>query len=144
MPARPQSLKSHARFHPIFHFVLLPIFFANLIIAIVLLVRAPGWLAVWTLIMAFALLTLAFLVRTNPLKLQDRIIRLEERLRLAGLLPDPLRARIPELTESQLIGLRFASDNEIPALVERTLKENLNRGEIKKAITTWRPDTWRV
>ena len=144
MPAEPQSLRNHARFHPIFHFVLLPIFLANLIIAIVLLVRAPGWLAVWGLVMAFALFLLAFIARVNPLKVQDRVIRLEERLRLAVLLPDPLRARIPELTESQLIGLRFASDSEVPALVERTLKENLKRGEIKKAITIWRPDTWRV
>lgn len=144
MPAEPQTRKNHTRFHPLFHFVLIPILLANFIIAIVLLVRAPGWPAIWTLIMAFALLLIALLVRMNPMKVQDRVIRLEERLRLTGLLQEPLRARIPELTEGQLIALRFASDQEIPTLVERTLKENLKRGEIKKAITTWRPDTWRV
>jgi hypothetical protein len=72
------------------------------------------------------------------------VIRLEERLRLTQLLPDPLRSRIPELTEGQLVALRFASDAEIPKLVERTLKENLSSADIKKAIQTWRPDYWRV
>jgi hypothetical protein len=65
-------------------------------------------------------------------------------LRLSQLLSDPLRSRIPELTEDQLIGLRFASDAEVPKLVERTLKEKLSRKEIKKAIRNWRPDYWRV
>jgi hypothetical protein len=60
------------------------------------------------------------------------------------LLQEPLRSRIPELTESQLCGLRFASDAEVAKLVERTLKENLSRADIKKAIQNWRPDYWRV
>lgn len=76
--------------------------------------------------------------------MQDRVIRLEERLRLTQLLSEPLRSRIPELTEDQLVGLRFASDAEVPKLVERALKEKLSRKDIKQAIQNWRPDYWRV
>jgi hypothetical protein len=144
MADKPQSLQNHARRHPIFHFVLLPIFFINVIFTIVTLVRKPAWLTAWGVVMALALLILLFLVRMNPVKVQDRVIRLEERLRLATLLPDPLRARIPELSGRQLVALRFASDKEIPALVHKTLSENLKPTEIKRAIVEWRADTWRV
>lgn len=144
MTPKQQNLKNHARFHPIFHFVLAPIFFANFVIAVVLLVRAPGWLTTWQLVMAIAFFFLLLLVRINPLKVQDRIIRLEERLRLAPLLPEPLRARIPELSEKQLIALRFAPDAEAPGLVQKTLAENLGPAEIKKAIAQWKADHWRV
>jgi hypothetical protein len=144
MSDKPQSFTNHGRIHTPFHLVLLPIFFINFVGCVVWLVRAPGFFTTWSVVMAIALLVLLMLVRTNPMKVQDRVIRLEERLRLSALLPQPLQARIPELTVDQLVGLRFASDAELPALVDRTLRENLNRKQIKQAIVSWRADDWRV
>jgi len=144
MAEKPQNLENHARIHPVFHLVLVPLFFINIVIAAVLVVRTPGWLTAWGVVMAVALFLLLILVRTNPMKVQDRVIRLEERLRLATLLPDPLRARIHELSERQIIALRFASDKEIAALVQKTFTEHLKPAEIKKAIAEWRADTFRL
>lgn len=143
----PQSYAHHTRWDPSFHFFVLPIFLIAAIVAIVHAVTHFGHHPIHgVLLILFALAAMGaiFKIRLNPLKVQDRVIRLEERLRLATLLPDPLRARIPELTESQLIGLRFASDAELPALVQRVLTEKLTSDQIKKEIKTWRPDNFRV
>ena len=139
-----QSFSNHTRYDPLFHFFLLPVFAITLIATIVCVVRRPGLHSAWMVVVALAAVTLLFKVRLYALKVQDRVIRLEERLRLTQLLSEPLRSRIPELTEDQLCGLRFASDAEIPKLVERTLNEKLKRADIKKAIQNWRPDYWRV
>ena len=140
----PQSFQNHVRFDPWFHFVLGPFFIAAVIWSIVHMVRHPGWLAAAWIAVFLALLLLTFKVRLYALKVQTRLIRLEERLRLHQLLSDPLRSRIPELTESQLVALRFASDAECPALVEQALTNKMTNAQIKKAITNWRADYWRV
>jgi hypothetical protein len=115
-----------------------------LLAAIVHLFRFPGLHSALLLLAILAASVVVFKLRLYPLKVQDRVIRLEERLRLATLLDPALRPRIPEFTESQLVALRFASDAELPALAARALNEKLSATEIKKAIQHWRPDNWRV
>ena len=98
----------------------------------------------WRSVLIAAATVAVFKIRLYALRVQDRVIRLEERLRLASLLPQSSRSRIPEFTEGQLLALRFASDVEVAKLAERALAEKLSRADIKKAIQTWRPDYWRV
>jgi hypothetical protein len=140
----PQNLSNHTRFDPLFHFFILPVFFITLISTIVHLVRHPGLHSAWLVVFMLAAAMAVTKMRTYAIKVQDRVIRLEERLRLAILLDGPMRNRITEFSESQLIGLRFASDAELPALAARTLSEKLSKADIKKAIVQWRPDYWRV
>jgi len=142
--SKPQNLQNHARFDPPFHFFLAWVFLANVVVSIVFAAYHLCFYSVWLVVLAIAALIAVFRIRIYPLKVQDRVIRLEERLRLAALLSADDLAQSHALTESQLIGLRFASDGELPALVARTLKENLTQGQIKEAIVTWRPDTFRV
>jgi hypothetical protein len=147
----PQNYANHTRFDLPFHFFLLPVFLLGLVLSLIHFFyhlshsdMRENFHAFLLIVLAIAMITLALKVRLYSLKVQDRIIRLEERLRLTQLLSEPLRSRIPELTESQLIGLRFASDAEVPKLVERALNEKQGRKDIKKSIQNWRPDYWRV
>jgi Family of unknown function (DUF6526) len=139
-----QNFSNHTRYDPLFHFFLLPVFVITLIATIVHVVRRPCLHSAWMVVFMIGALTLLFKVRLYALKVQDRVIRLEERLRLASLLDPALRPRIAEITESQLIALRFASDAELPALATRALNEKLAAADIKKSIQHWRPDNWRV
>jgi Family of unknown function (DUF6526) len=147
----PQNFANHTRLDPLFHLFLLPVFGLGVVLSLIHLSAhltesdfRENFHAFLLVILAVALLVAVFKIRLYALKVQDRVIRLEERLRLTQLLSEPLRSRIPELTEDQLCGLRFASDAEVPKLVERALNEKLSRKDIKKAIQNWRPDYWRV
>ncbi len=142
--ASPQNFSNHTRFDPPFHFFILPVALANVIIAIVHTFKVPTWTSGWWIVTAIAAFMVAGKTRGYALKVQDRVIRLEERIRLATVLQGPLRLRIGELSDTQLIGLRFASDTELPALVQRALAENLSRKDIKKSVTNWRADSARV
>ena len=144
MSNKPQSFASHAKFDPAFHFFVLPVLLINIFVVGYLLFRHPGIGGLWVLLVSVSLLVLAGRLRSWATQLQDRVIRVEERIRLAAILPEPLRSRIAELSDSQIVGLRFASDAELPALFQRALDERLSRSDIKKAITDWRPDYSRV
>jgi len=148
---QPQNFGNHARFDPLFHFFLGPVFILGVILALVHFFAhfshndfRENFHAGLIVLLAVALLVLVTKTRLYALKVQDRVIRLEERLRLSQLLSEPMQSRIPELTVDQLIGLRFASDAEVPKLAERALTEKLSRRQIKQAIVNWRADYWRV
>ena len=144
--AKPQTFRSHASVDP-FYMSSGLIIALNLVLAIILLIMSLHTqllLGIWIVALSAVVLILFLKLRAYPLRLQDRIIRLEERIRLEALLSEPLRKRIPELSEDQLIGLRFAPDEEIPSLVELTLDKGLNRRQIKERIQNWRPDHWRI
>lgn len=140
-----QSFTNHARTVPGFHYGVLGAFALNLAWSLVRLHRAPGVDGLMGVIVAVALLGLAFYVRMFPLRVQDRVIRLEMSLRLASVLPPDLRARTSSLRPGQLVALRFASDAELPGLVRQVLDENLtDRREIKKRIREWQADHLRA
>jgi hypothetical protein len=140
----PQTRENHAMLDPLFHFFLAPGILLLLIWAVVNVIRHPSSESALLTALMLLIFVLAFKARAYSLKVQDRIIRLEERLRLASLLDAPNCGRIAELTESQLIALRFASDSEAPGLAVRALNEKLDRKGIKAAIQHWRGDYFRV
>ena len=140
----PQNYKNHARFDPLFHFVLACIAIATIIISIVYCVHHLCFYSVWLVVLSIAAFLALLKVRLYPLKVQDRVIRLEERLRLQALAPAEWHAQILRLTEDQLIGLRFAADEEVIGLAKQALEEKLNRKQIKERIKNWRADYWRV
>ena len=140
----PQSYANHARMDPPFHFFLAPLLIVAVIMSIISLVRHPGIDSILWMLLAIALFLTALKARSYALKAQDRVIRLEERLRLSMLLPEAARPRIAELTEPQLIALRFASDAELPGLAMRAVNEGLTMKQIKSSIQSWRADNFRV
>ncbi len=145
MADAPQSYDNHTRWHAPFHFFVAPVLVTNFVVALVQLVRDPGLDRGWWLVVSAALVVLAGLVRMNPLKAQDRIIRLEESLRYYQLLPEELAQRAGSLTTAQTVALRFASDGELEGLVRNVLEGRLTKpDEIKRSIRVWRADTLRV
>jgi hypothetical protein len=144
MSEKPQSFKNHARLDPQFHMVLLAVWAINLVIVLCYAYKHLSIFSEWLVILSIASFIALGKIRSYPLKAQDRIIRLEERLRLQALAPAEWHAQIYRLTESQLIGLRFASDDEVVELAKLALEQNLTRKQIKERIKSWRPDNFRV
>jgi hypothetical protein len=141
-----QTFASHRRFFPLFHFVTVPLLVINLIVRIIYAVKHWGARLVWwEVVVALALILLALAARLMALRVQDRLIRLEETIRLGRVLPEDLRSRVGELSHGQLIALRFCDDAEVGELTRAVLAgEVRGREEIKKRIRTWRPDTLRA
>ena len=143
---KPQNLNNHVRVVPPFHMFVLPVLFLNIGWSIYHIVKVGiSFESVLDVLMAVALLLLALYARIFVLTVQDRVIRLEMRLRLAEVLPADLRARIPEFTVAQLVSLRFASNAELPALTRKVLDEKLSsRKAIKQLVKDWQADYLRA
>jgi len=138
-----QSAKSHAAVDRL-HMAVLLVLFINIIVACVRAYHLRDGYSHFLILVAIALFLAANKTRTNALKVQDRLIRLEEQVRMARVLAEPLLTQSAALTVDQYIGLRFASDEELPGLVARTLAEGLDRKAIKAAIVSWRADHCRL
>jgi hypothetical protein len=140
-----QSYKKHARWLPLFHFFVIPVLLVNVVLELWGLVQAPGVWMLWRVVFAIGLLGLGFLSRTQALTVQDRLIRLEMRLKLRQLLPPDLQPRISDLTHRQLVALRFASDQELPELVREVLAGRLGSSrDIKMRVKDWQADWLRA
>jgi hypothetical protein len=143
-PAR-QTYANHVRFVPYFHFVLAPILLVNFVYALYRAIAAFSWPTLLGALMGFAFLLMFLSMRAFAVTVQDRVIRLEMRLRLERVLPAELKARIPELGVRQLVALRFASDTELPALVREVLDGKTTRPkDIKLKIRDWQGDHLRA
>ena len=141
---RPQTYANHAKLVPLFHYVALPLLLINLILGLVGLLDGLTLESLNRIGTGVAMVLAALFARVFALKAQDRVIRLEERLRMERLLPDDLKPRIDEVSTAQCVALRFAGDDELPALVRRALDEKADQKMIKQAIRNWRPDYQRV
>ena len=140
-----QSYATHRRLFPLFHYFALPILLANVAVAVGHAIRRPSMWNAWLVVVSLALVAGLVASRASTLHVQNRVIALEMRLRLAATLPPELRARIAELRLKQLVGLRFAGDAELPVLVERCLRGELTTADdVKREVRDWRADFLRA
>ena len=141
----PQSFEHHVRYLPAYHFFAFPLFFINFCYAAYQAAVNLSVATVVGLLLAGGLVLLFLLSRTMVLTVQDRVIRLEERLRMRALLPADLQPRIDEFTVRQLVALRFASDAELPALARKVVEGKIeDQKAIKKMVASWRADDQRA
>ncbi|HEX9166715.1 MAG TPA: DUF6526 family protein [Gemmatimonadales bacterium] len=140
-----QNFTNHARYFPLFHFVASPIFLLNVLLTGWWLYREPSLITAWAFVMAIGLEALLLASRTMALRVQDRLIRLEESLRLARVLPPEMQGAITALRPRHFVALRFAPDEEVTELVRRVLAGELDdQKSIKMAIRNWKADTFRA
>jgi hypothetical protein len=140
-----QNYSNHTRWHAPQHFFVLPVMLINFFWATQVFVKAPNWNSAWWIVVSAALVVLSVLVRTNSLRVQDRLIRLEERLRYQQVLSPALLQQTASLSPTQIVALRFAPDEELEGLVNAVVTGKLTKpAEIKQSIKNWRSDTFRV
>jgi len=145
MAERVQSFQKHTRWFPPFHFFVLPVLLVNFLNEVRHLISQPTLHAGWMVVFAAGLFMLAVLSRVQSTTVQDRLIRLEMRLRLQGLLPPDLKPRINDLTHRQLVAMRFASDAELADLTRDVLDGKLQTSkDIKGRIKSWQADWLRA
>lgn len=145
MNEKVQSFESHAKMVPMYHGVLTVLLLATLAASIKGLIGDFSLAGIMAVVLAVALLMTALWARIFALGVQDRVIRLEERLRMERILPEELRPRIEEIGTGLLIGLRFAPDEELPELARRIMDGELtDQKSVKQAIKSWRPDHQRI
>ena len=127
--------------------MLFSILVVNLVFSVIHMIRHREdayFAGPWIVVLSLAVFIPFIKLRAYPLKVQDRVIRLEERIRLQALAPAEWHTQIYKLTEDQMIGLRFAADDEVVELAKQALEHNLTRKQIKERIKSWRPDNWRI
>lgn len=141
-----QNFANHTKMVPLFHYFVFPVLVVNFVASVVRLVHGRHWVEETIgVLTAAALFLLCAYARIFALTVQDRVIRLEERLRYERLLPEDLKARIPEFTRDQFVSLRFASDAELPVLARKVLTDKLTeRKAIKQLVQHWRADNLRA
>ena len=141
----PQTFDNHAKLVPVFHYIALPIFLVNVLLALYRMFTGFSFDTAWGVALAIGLMVVALFARVFALGAQDRVIRLEERLRMQVLLPDELKPRIDDFTMDQLVALRFASDAELPGLAKKVIEDGIaNRKTVKQMVVTWRADYQRL
>ena len=140
-----QTYKNHTKIVPLFHYVVAPLLIMNVFWSAKMALRSPNTGTIIAATTAIALILVAFFARAFAVKVQDRVIRLEMRMRLRELLPAALHPRIGELTAGQMVALRFASDAELPELVQVVLRDRItDRKAIKLMIKNWTVDDHRA
>lgn len=145
MPVVAQNYSNHQKWRALFHFSTLPIFLINAIVFIVVFFKDPGKMSAWMAVVMISLFLFAFDNRGAMLAIQDRVIRNEMRMRLERVLGAGAKDKIAKLSVANLVGLRFASDAELPSLVDRTLSGELSdRKAIKQAVKDWQGDHLRA
>jgi len=141
----PQTFENHARVLPAYHYVAFPLFAISFFFTLYQVVTDFSWAKLVAFGLAVALILLFFVARVMALSVQDRVIRLEEQLRMRALLPADLQPRISEFTVKQLVALRFAGDEELPGLARKVLDEKIqDQKAIKKMVRNWRADYQRA